>query len=106
MNSLTSILAEAEKIVNGQRNTDYGTATESFGRIADVASIITGKTLTPEDCCKVLMAVKMVRESFTHKRDNLVDLCGYAELLNRIEDETKERIDKAKQRGEIQHQQV
>ena len=81
-----SILSEAEEIVNGSRHSDYGNARESFGRIATIASVMTGKELSPEDCCAVLMAVKLVRESFAHKRDNLVDLCGYAELLNRLKE--------------------
>lgn len=82
-----SILAEAEDIVNGSRQSDYGDANESFSRIATIASVMTGKELSPEDCCAVMMAVKLVRESFNHKRDNLVDLCGYAELMNRLKGE-------------------
>ena len=82
-----SILDEAEEIVNGSRQSDYGDANESFSRIATIASVMTGKDLSPEDCCAVMMAVKLVRESFNHKRDNLVDLCGYAELLNRLKGE-------------------
>ena len=82
-----SILSEAEEIVNGSRHSDYGDAKESFSRIATIASVMTGKELAPEDCCAVLMAVKLVRESFNHKRDNLVDLCGYAELMNRLKGE-------------------
>lgn len=81
-----SILAEAEEIVNGNRQSDYGDAKESFSRVATIASVMTGKELAPEDCCAVLMAVKLVRESFKHKRDNLVDLCGYAELMNRLKE--------------------
>ena len=81
-----SILSEAEEIVNGSRNSDYGDAKESFERVATIASVMTRKELAPEDCCAVLMAVKLVRESFAHRRDNLVDLCGYAELLNRLKE--------------------
>ena len=82
-----SILSEAEDIVNGSRQSDYGDARESFSRIATIASVMTGKDLLPEDCCAVMMAVKLVRESFAHKRDNLIDLCGYAELMNRLKGE-------------------
>ena len=81
-----SILSEAEEIVNGSRHSDYGDTKESFSRIATIASVMTGKELAPEDCCAVLMAVKLVRESFAHKRDNLVDLCGYAELMNQLKE--------------------
>ena len=81
-----SILDEAKAIVEGSRQSDYGDPVESFERIAKTASMIAGKDLSPEDCCAVLMAVKLVRESFKHKRDNLVDLCGYAELMNRLKE--------------------
>ena len=81
-----SILSEAEEIVDGSRHSDYGDARESFSRVATIANVMTGKELAPEDCCAVLMAVKLVRESFAHKRDNLVDLCGYAELMNRLKE--------------------
>ena len=84
-----SILAEAEEIVNGSRHSDYGDARESIGRVATIASVMTGKELAPEDCCAVLMAVKLVRESFAHKRDNLVDLCGYAYIMNEIKESNK-----------------
>ena len=82
-----SILSEAEEIVNGRRHSDYGDAREFFSWFATIASVMTGKELSPEDCCAVMMAVKLVRESFNHKRDNLVDLCGYAELMNRLKGE-------------------
>ena len=92
-----SILTEAEKIVNGERATDYGSAKKSFKRIADLTNLIIDEDetdlmrdeglLCDTIVCKVLMAVKLSRQSNKHKRDNLVDLCGYAELLNRLEDE-------------------
>lgn len=84
-----SILDEAKAIVEGSRQSDYGDPVESFERIAKTASMITGKDLSPKECCAVLMAVKLVRESFAHKRDNLVDLCGYAHILNEIRESEK-----------------
>lgn len=86
-----SILAEAARIRSGERNVDYGSAVESFEKIARVANEMTGLTLTAADCCKVMMAVKIVRESYNHKRDNLVDLCGYADILELIENKEYEK---------------
>ena len=86
-----SILSEAEEIVNGSRHSDYGDAKESFSRVATIANVMTGKELSPEDCCAVLMAVKLVRESFKHKRDNLVDLCGYAHIMNELNENESEK---------------
>lgn len=86
-----SILAEAEDIVNGSRQSDYGDARESFSRIATIASVMTGKELSPKECCAVLMAVKIVRESFKHKRDNLIDLCGYAHIMNELNENESDK---------------
>ena len=86
-----SILSEAEEIVNGSRQSDYGDPVESFERIAKTASMIAGRDLSPNDCCAVLMAVKLVRESFAHKRDNLVDLCGYAHIMNELNENESEK---------------
>ena len=86
-----SILDEAKAIVDGSRHSDYGDARESFSRVATIASVMTGKELAPEDCCSVLMAVKLVRESFKHKRDNLVDLCGYAHIMNELNENESEK---------------
>ncbi len=81
-----SILAEAALIRSGERNADYGDAVENFRRITQIANAITGLELTPAQCCKVMIAVKLARELHNHKRDNLVDLCGYADILALIED--------------------
>ena len=86
-----SILDEAKAIVEGSRQSDYGDPVESFERIAKTASMITGKDLSPKECCAVLMAVKIVRESFKHKRDNLIDLCGYAHIMNKLNENELEK---------------
>lgn len=81
-----SILQEAERIVNGDRQADYNDPIENFKRIATIASVLIGNEISPKDCCKVMMAVKLAREANKHKRDNLVDLCGYNHILNLIEE--------------------
>lgn len=81
-----SILQEADRIVNGDRQVDYSDPVENFKHIAAIASAIRKKELVPEDCAVVLMAVKLARETYKHKRDNLVDLAGYTEILHRIKE--------------------
>lgn len=82
-----SILSEAEEIVNGSRHSDYGDAANNFHRIANIVnSMYPQLNINAQQCCAVLMAVKLIREGFRHKRDNLVDLCGYAELMNRLKE--------------------
>jgi hypothetical protein len=80
-----SILLEAEGIVNGSRASDYGPSA-SFNKMASVYNTLFDAQLQGVDFIRMLLIVKLVRESFKHKRDNLVDLSGYAELLNRLEE--------------------
>lgn len=79
-----SILEQAQELVNKDRKKQYGNPVKAWRRIAKTASLLTGHNLTPADCIKVLMATKLIREQHSHKRDNLVDLCGYADILQQI----------------------
>lgn len=65
-------------------NKRYGAKKESFELIAKLSTLMTGKELTSQDCCMVLMALKLSREKCSHKDDNMVDLCGYASILNEL----------------------
>ena len=88
--SKQSILAEAQEILRGSRQSDYGDAANNFERIASIVnSVYPELDITSEQCCMVLIAVKLIREGYKHKRDNLVDLCGYAEIMNRINESEK-----------------
>lgn len=86
-----SILTQAEALVNGARQADYNDPTVNFELIAKLSSLLTKQNLSARDCCLVLIAVKLSREIFKHKEDNLTDLCGYAEILNRIEEKNEKR---------------
>lgn len=87
-----SILQEADKIVNGDRQADYSDPVENFKHIAKIASAILKKDLSAKDCVVVMIAVKTAREMYKHKRDNLVDKAGYTEILHRImEDEINQQ---------------
>ncbi|WP_353332809.1 DUF6378 domain-containing protein [Bacteroides sedimenti] len=80
----TNLLAKAAHILNGDRQADYSDPVENFETIAKIASILNGREETPETCVSVMMAVKLAREAFKHKEDNLIDLSAYAEIRNRI----------------------
>jgi hypothetical protein len=82
-----SILEEAQDILEGDRESDYGDPVANFNRISDIASSILNETITPEQCVVVMMAVKLSREQYRHKRDNLVDLVAYTEIYNRIKEQ-------------------
>lgn len=81
-----SLLLEADMILNGYRDADYGDPVENFKRISRIASAILNKDITDEECCVVMIAVKLARENYKHKRDNVVDGVAYMEILNRIKE--------------------
>lgn len=79
-----SVLSEARRILDGDRQADYGDYVENFGNIAKEASRWSKKELTPLDCVNVMIAVKTTREQYNHKRDNLVDLAAYLQIRNDV----------------------
>lgn len=79
-----SILAEADRIVNGERNDSYDAPERNFERIAKVWSVVLNHPVTGAQVGLCMCALKLVRESYQHKRDNLVDLAGYAECTQRL----------------------
>ena len=81
-----SVLEEAQKILHGDRDADYGDPVENFKRISRIASAILDKEITDEECCVVMLAVKLARENYRHKRDNIVDGVAYMEILSRIKE--------------------
>lgn len=87
-----TILEESQEIIferSEEKQRDYGPIDESFEDTATIASIITGKQLTAEDCYKVMIALKMSRMKRSYKRDTYLDSVGYlgalAEMLERKE---------------------
>ena len=85
-----SICEEADTLVNGPRRGEYGPYKDSLERICTIANAMLSKEeaeildatseLTPSIVSKVLIALKLAREANKHKRDNLVDACGYLQL--------------------------
>ena len=87
----TDILQKAEDNIHGERVKNYGFASESFKQVAAIASILVGKQLTPQDVLKVMIAVKLVRNSYSPMNDDhRIDACGYLGLLDEVEKATME----------------
>lgn len=82
-----SILMEAQGLVHGDRQRDYGHPADDFARTAALASIVLGKSLTASDVAAFLVCVKLSRQVNRPKRDNLVDLAGYAETWQMVLDQ-------------------
>ena len=75
-----SALQEAQRLVHGNRGADYGHPIDDYTRTGRMWGAILGiGDINPRVACLMMAAVKISREVNKHKRDNLVDLAGYAE---------------------------
>jgi len=79
-----AILDEAKRITTSDRQQDYGHPLADFTRTAMLwTGILAGRLregqhVTPMDIPLCMIAVKLARQAHRHKRDNLVDIAGYA----------------------------
>jgi hypothetical protein len=92
-----NILDEANKIVNGRTQEDerqYGPFNDCMDKTRDIFNAISGLKLSTENMFQVLMALKLARESYAHKEDNLLDLCGYIGGLNNYKQDHLEKESK------------
>lgn len=82
-----NVFEEATAIVGGARRTDYGSVRESFARIAKAWSAVLPCEVSAEQVALCMIGLKLVRESNSHKRDNVVDKAGYARCLEQLTEE-------------------
>lgn len=87
-----SVLQEAERLVNGDRQASYGDASESFERIADFwhaylkTKLKSDVHISAKDVASMMILMKVSRSVTSNKRDNWVDMAGYAELGSKLDD--------------------
>lgn len=80
-----NILEQANEIVNKrseEKERMYGNFDDSMDKTAELFNSMTGLNLTAIEMFKALIALKLSRESFNHKEDNLLDACAYIGALN------------------------
>lgn len=93
-----SILIEAERLTNGDRQESYGHPLDDWTAIGRMQAAILSRWLRqyvpdlPAEISTLLMEpVKISREVHRPKRDNRTDGAGYWNLVQLIEDERKRR---------------
>jgi hypothetical protein len=79
-----AILNEALQIVTSDRNKSYGEPEANQGRIAALWSTFLGIEITPRQACLMMALTKIAREAHGPKRDNLIDLAGYAAIADEL----------------------
>jgi hypothetical protein len=79
-----SVLREAERLTTGDRNVTYGSPTANFQNTADLWTVLLqpllkdGARLEPRHVADLMVALKLARNMAVAKRDNFVDIAGYA----------------------------
>lgn len=76
------ILEEALRITKGDRNASYGPPDQDFQRTAAMWSALKGVEFTAREVAMFMIALKLSRETHQKKRDNAVDIAGYARCLD------------------------
>ena len=78
-----SILEEAKKITYGDRNHQYGSPADNHARTAEMWSTYLGVPITSRDVCMLNVLQKVSRDRHRAKRDNAVDIAGFADNAER-----------------------
>ena len=89
-----NILKRANEIVNEraeEKERQYGPFSESMEKAAAIYNLISpeDQQLTAPGIYRVLIALKLSREVYAHKEDNLLDAVAYMGALNNYLEETK-----------------
>lgn len=77
------VLDRAAKLVNGDRDKQYGEPKQNFARAADVLNGLGysgpgGRRLVPSDVAKINIGLKLARSSHGDTLDTIDDVAGYA----------------------------
>jgi hypothetical protein len=92
-----NILEEANRLVSGDRQESYKHPLHDYECTSIMWSAMIKKrynvdvSLSPDFCTLMMAAMKISREIGKHKRDNLVDLAGYARCTEMILDAVSEQ---------------
>jgi hypothetical protein len=85
-----NILEKANEIVNlrsEEKERMYGPFSQGMDRAALILSGMLGYEVSGDVMYKAMIALKLSRESYYHKEDNLLDAVAYIGALNNYENE-------------------
>lgn len=72
------ILIEALRLTSGDRQATYGPPDQDFRRTAAMWTALFGHAFEPKDVALAMILLKASRQIHQRKRDNWVDMAGYA----------------------------
>jgi len=79
-----NILEEALDITLGVKEEDYGDPYDDYLKVAKLWSVVLGCKVNPAQAALCMLMIKVSREIHCPKRDNRVDMAGYASVIDRI----------------------
>lgn len=86
-----SLLQQADALINGQRQADYGDKAENFTQIAMGIEMVLARKLLPtesitaHDVALIMMQVKIARSSKSPGHvDSILDIAGYAGCADKV----------------------
>ena len=84
---MSNILDRANRIVNErseEKERQYGPFEASLGRAASIYNLMSppDQQITTAGMYRALIALKLSREAYTHKEDNLLDAVAYIGAYN------------------------
>jgi hypothetical protein len=80
-----NILEQANEIIykrSEEKARQYGPMQEGMQEAAKIASLLSRKELTAIDMYNCMIALKLSRQAYNHKEDNLLDCVAYIASLN------------------------
>ena len=95
MNAKVNVLEEAQDIIYGDREKTYGKPSKNLDCIADLWNTYLtdrfdeglSRPLTNKDVAVMMVLLKTARlANDINHRDSLVDICGYAALVERCDE--------------------
>ena len=79
MTPRTDLLRQAEQLINGDRNNQYGEPTQDFTRTALMWTAYLDRPIAAHDVAALMCLLKISRISWQpDKQDSWTDLAGYA----------------------------
>jgi len=96
-----NILLKANEIVferNEEKERMYGPFQEGMQEAAKIASLLSRKEITAVDMYNCMIALKLSRQSYNHKEDNLLDCVAYIASLNDYQNNVQNEHSKDKRR--------
>lgn len=94
-----NILEEANRLVHGDRQADYGHPLDDFSKTALMWQAILGVPVTAEQVGLCMIAVKISRLCNRPKRDSVVDIAGYAATVQMVTEERARRLMTSQQKA-------